>query len=159
MELVTTTIMTPIGSLTVAATATGLSFTGFDEPVPTRYAGSSGPAAEQTLAHAVDELEAYFAGRLRTFTVPIDLDRSSPFARTVLGAVAAVPFGATTTYGALATGMGRPTAVRAVGRANATNPVCLVVPCHRVVGADGSLTGYAFGLDRKRWLLDHEAGR
>ena len=69
-----------------------------------------------------------------------------------------VPYGATTTYGALATRIGRPSAVRAVGAANGRNPYCLVVPCHRVVGADGSLTGYAGGLDRKRFLLDLERG-
>jgi len=108
-------------------------------------------------APVAEQLDAYFAGRLRAFDVALDLV-GTPFQLEVWRALLEVPHGATTTYGALARRVGRPHAPRAVGAANGRNPVSIIVPCHRVVGADGSLTGYGWGLERKRFLLDLEAG-
>lgn len=104
-----------------------------------------------------EQLEAYFAGTLRDFDVPL-ATAGTPFQQQVWAALRAVPYGSTCTYGDLATAIGRPSAVRAVGAANGRNPVCVVVPCHRVVGAGGALTGYAGGLERKSWLLALESG-
>ncbi len=105
---------------------------------------------------AVDQLADWFAGRRRDF----DLDlraAGTEFQRAVWAELARVPFGQTTTYGQVARALGHPAASRAVGAAVGRNPISIVVPCHRVVGSAGRLTGYAGGLDRKRWLLDHEA--
>jgi len=101
---------------------------------------------------------AYFEGDLRAIdTLPVELV-GTPFQRSVWTALRAIPCGSTTSYSALAQRIDRPSAVRAVGLANGANPVGVVVPCHRVVGKDGSLTGYGGGMSRKRWLLDHESG-
>lgn len=101
------------------------------------------------------EVDAYFAGKSRRFTVSL-APHGTAFQRRVWAALADIPFGETRSYGQLAAELGNPGASRAVGRANATNPICLLVPCHRVIGADGSLTGFAFGEDIKRRLLIHE---
>lgn len=101
-------------------------------------------------------LAQYFEGRLSAIEALAVGAAGSAFQRGVWIALRAIPAGTTTTYGRLAEALGRPTACRAVGMANAVNPVAIVVPCHRVVGADGSLTGYGGGIERKRWLLDHE---
>lgn len=101
------------------------------------------------------QLDAYFGGERRRFDLALDL-RGTPFQLRVWAALQEIPFGATETYGALAARLGSPGASRAAGAANGHNPVSIVVPCHRVVGAGGRLTGYAGGLERKRWLLDHE---
>ena len=98
------------------------------------------------------ELLEYFRGERRAFTLPLD-PRGTPFRRRVWEALAAVPYGQTVTYGELARQIGSPRAVRAVGQANHHNPLPILLPCHRVVGADGSLTGYAGGLELKRFLL------
>jgi methylated-DNA-[protein]-cysteine S-methyltransferase len=104
------------------------------------------------------EMDAYFAGDLSALgRVPWTVV-GTDFQNTVWRALLDIPAGTTTTYGALAARIGRPAAVRAVGLANGANPVGLVIPCHRVIGADGSLTGYGGGLERKRWLLAHERG-
>jgi methylated-DNA-[protein]-cysteine S-methyltransferase len=101
-------------------------------------------------------LEAYFAGDLRAIDrVPVET-RGTPFQREVWAALRRIPAGDTMSYGALAARIDRRSAVRAVGRANGANPIGVVVPCHRVIGADTSLTGYGGGIDRKRWLLRHE---
>jgi methylated-DNA-[protein]-cysteine S-methyltransferase len=101
-------------------------------------------------------LEAYFAGALEQLDSIACHTGGTPFQRAVWTALRAIPPGRTMSYGALAAALGVPQAVRAVGRANGANPISVVVPCHRVVGADGSLTGYGGGLERKRWLLMHE---
>lgn len=103
------------------------------------------------------QLHEYFAGRRSAFEVRLAL-RGSPFQRLVWQALLRIPHGQTTTYGEIAKRVGRPAEARAVGWANASNPVAVIVPCHRVVGADGTLTGYAGGLERKRLLLDLESG-
>jgi methylated-DNA-[protein]-cysteine S-methyltransferase len=101
------------------------------------------------------QLESYGAGEAVVFDVPIAL-RGTPFQTGVWNALRAIPYGHTISYGELARRVGQPTAVRAVGRANGANPIAIVIPCHRVIGIDGSLTGYAGGLDRKRALLQLE---
>jgi methylated-DNA-[protein]-cysteine S-methyltransferase len=104
---------------------------------------------------ATEQLEAYFAGNLRDFDLPLVL-RGTDFQQAVWRALARVPFGETVSYSDLATAIGRPRAVRAVGAANGRNPIPIVLPCHRVIGRDGRLTGYAGGLDVKEQLLDFE---
>jgi methylated-DNA-[protein]-cysteine S-methyltransferase len=103
-----------------------------------------------------ESLAAFFRGELRALDALEVRTGGSAFQRRVWGALREIPSGATTTYGALARAIGRPTAFRAVGLANGANPIAIVVPCHRVIGADGALTGYGGGLERKRWLLEHE---
>jgi methylated-DNA-[protein]-cysteine S-methyltransferase len=107
------------------------------------------------LLEAARQLEAYFAGQRRAFDLPL-APAGSAFQREVRRALVAIPFGATRAYADLARALGRPSAARAVGAANARNPISIIVPCHRVVAGDGALTGYAGGLDAKRWLLAHE---
>jgi methylated-DNA-[protein]-cysteine S-methyltransferase len=114
-------------------------------------------SAAAPFARARDQLEQYFAGERREFELPLSMDRGSAFFQSVWRELLEIPYGATTTYGELARKLGHPTAARAVGLANGRNPISIVVPCHRVIGASGSLTGYAGGLERKRFLLDHEA--
>ena len=108
------------------------------------------------LEDAADQLGAYFAGELRLFALPLDLV-GTPFQLRAWRALADVPYGATVSYGEQARRLGRPAAARAVGAANGRNPVPIVLPCHRIVGADRSLVGFGGGLDRKAWLLEHEA--
>jgi methylated-DNA-[protein]-cysteine S-methyltransferase len=116
------------------------------------YAISDGPAP----GSAKQAIEAYFEGELdRLTTMPIRLGGTA-FQRDVWTALRAIPAGTTTSYGRLAANLGRPKASRAVGMANGSNPIALVVPCHRVIGSDGSLTGYGGGLPRKQWLIRHE---
>lgn len=104
------------------------------------------------------QLDEYFAGARRRFDLPLRAVGSA-FQTRVWGALAEIPYGETTSYGAVAMTIGAPTASRAVGLANGQNPISIVVPCHRVIGANGSLTGYGGGLDAKRWLLSHELSR
>lgn len=107
--------------------------------------------------HGLSEtITRYFAGELNAIDrIPVETG-GTPFQREVWRALREIPCGSTTSYGALAKRIGRPAAVRAVGLANGANPVAVVVPCHRVIGSNGSLTGYGGGIERKRWLLDHE---
>jgi methylated-DNA-[protein]-cysteine S-methyltransferase len=110
----------------------------------------------QTVSTSRRALEAYFDGELEAIgELPVQTS-GTPFQREVWAALRAIPTGKTTTYGRLAAALGRPKAMRAVGMANGSNPVSIIVPCHRVIGANASLTGYGGGIDRKRWLLKHE---
>jgi len=102
-----------------------------------------------------EQLKQYFAGRLRHFEIELG-GEGSPFQRSVWRALCKIPFATTESYGALARRIGNANASRAVGLANGKNPIGIIVPCHRVVGANGSLTGYGGGLERKKWLLEHE---
>jgi len=104
-----------------------------------------------------EQLEAYFAGERVEFDLPLNLDEATPFQRTVWQRLLEIPYAETISYGELAAQLGKPTAARAVGAANGRNPIAIIVPCHRVIGSAGSLTGYAGGLERKRFLLRHEA--
>ncbi|MFJ8110678.1 methylated-DNA--[protein]-cysteine S-methyltransferase [Streptomyces sp. NPDC096132] len=119
---------------------------------------SFGPRDDTLFGETEEQLEAYFKGALKEFTVPLLLDGGTPFQRAVWDQLRKIPYGETRSYGELAEFLGNPGASRAVGLANGKNPIGIIVPCHRVVGANGSLTGYGGGLDRKRRLLDFENG-
>ena len=121
-----------------------------------RFGGETAASADPLLLDAADQLRAYFAGELREFDLPLAA-RGTEFQRQVWAAVYAVPYGSTATYSEIAAAVGRPDACRAVGAANGRNPLPVIVPCHRIIGAAGGLTGYGGGLDRKRSLLDLEA--
>jgi methylated-DNA-[protein]-cysteine S-methyltransferase len=110
---------------------------------------------DQAFRHVREQLKAYFAGKLQRFEIAL-AGEGSAFQRTVWQALCKIPFGETESYGALARRIGNANASRAVGLANGKNPIGIIVPCHRVVGANGSLTGYGGGLERKQWLLEHE---
>ncbi|MEH0518458.1 methylated-DNA--[protein]-cysteine S-methyltransferase [Streptomyces stelliscabiei] len=116
-----------------------------------------GPRDDSLFAGAEQQLTAYFAGELREFTLELRL-HGTPFQRLVWERLVSIPYGETRAYGDLADDLGNPKASRAVGLANGRNPVSIIVPCHRVVGSDGSLTGYGGGVERKRRLLDFERG-
>jgi methylated-DNA-[protein]-cysteine S-methyltransferase len=111
--------------------------------------------ADEPFADVRRQLSEYFAGERRDFDVPLAM-AGTPFQRSVWGALREIRYGETTSYGELARRLGRPSATRAVGLANGRNPIAVIVPCHRVVGSDGSLTGYGGGLERKRLLLELE---
>jgi methylated-DNA-[protein]-cysteine S-methyltransferase len=107
---------------------------------------------------AVEQLREYFAGERLEFDLSL-APRGTPFQLEVWGALRTIPYGTTTSYGAIAKAIGRPSGPRAVGMANGRNPIAVIVPCHRVIGSSGALTGYGGGLDRKEWLLGLEARR
>ncbi|MGW7489825.1 methylated-DNA--[protein]-cysteine S-methyltransferase [Streptomyces sp. NPDC054786] len=149
---------TPVGPLTLVATGealTGLYMTDQRHRPPQETFGDPADPGGPPFAAAIAQLRAYFRGELTTFDLPLAL-RGTPFQRRVWAALCAIPYGETLSYGQLAERLGVPTAARAVGLANGRNPVGIIVPCHRVVGANGSLTGYGGGLDRKRRLLAFE---
>ena len=139
----------PIGLIEVGGTA--------EEIVSVRFVEERGEDASPGALgeKAVEQLGEYFGGDRRTFDLPIAL-HGTEFQRLVWRQLLAIPFGTTASYQDVANAVGRPRAVRAVGAANGQNPVSIVVPCHRVIGSDGSLTGYGGGLWRKEWLLRHE---
>jgi methylated-DNA-[protein]-cysteine S-methyltransferase len=121
-----------------------------------RFGGNEAAASsDPLLLEAADQLRAYFSGELREFDLPL-APRGTEFQRRVWAAVSTIPYGATATYSEIAGTVCRPSACRAVGAANGRNPLPVIVPCHRVIGAAGALTGYGGGLDRKRSLLDLE---
>ena len=152
---------TPIGTLHLASDGASLvacEFEGHERGLAHRlHRDGQVGAPDAILALARTELDAFFAGRLKAFTVPL-APRGTDFQRKVWSALCAIPYGDTTSYGTLAARIGAPAAVRAVGAANGKNPICVIVPCHRVIGADGSLTGFGGGLPRKRFLLGLERG-
>ncbi len=155
----------PLGLLFLARTERGLRFLEFMERRSLKRAIASHeeeyPDAKWEpslleLKHVADQLEAYFTGSITRFAVPLDVV-GSEFQRQVWGALLRIPYGETRSYGEVAKAIGQPKAARAVGLANNQNPVTIIIPCHRVIGADGSLTGYGGGLPRKRRLLELEA--
>jgi methylated-DNA-[protein]-cysteine S-methyltransferase len=160
MACVYTTLESPVGELRL--TSDGRSLTGLYLEAhggePLKGADPGWERDEAPFRDAITQLRAYFAGTLRAFDLPL-APAGTDFQKNVWSALAAIPFGETRSYGAIAREIGRPGAARAVGLANGSNPISIIVPCHRVIGADGTLTGYGGGLDRKRWLLAHEAGR
>lgn len=165
LEVTYATLDTPVGSLLLAATPAGLVRVAYPaedhDQVLTELAKRISPRmleAPARLDLVARQIEEYFTRRRRLFDLPLDLQLSHGFRRTVLSQLRQIDYGATASYAAVAAGAGRPKAVRAVGTACATNPLPLVVPCHRVVRSDGSLGGYGGGLDIKRALLDLEAG-
>lgn len=153
----TTHIDTPLGGVRLAATDAGLAGMWFDgqqhSPDPRGWQESP---HHPMLQQATAQLRAYFDGERAHFDLPLDLSHGTTFQRSVWQALLTIPRGTTTSYGALSRQVGRPAAVRAVGAAVGRNPISVIVPCHRVVGANGSLTGYAGGLVRKSALLTLE---
>lgn len=157
-QLVSTTIETPIGTLTLVASTAGLRAVLWphDDPARVRLGERSDNTADPTLATAAVQLGEYLAGSRRSFDLPLD-PVGTDFQRSAWEALRQIPFGTTISYGEQAERIGDRRKARAVGAANARNPLSIVVPCHRVVGSTGSLTGFAGGVDTKAWLLAHEA--
>jgi methylated-DNA-[protein]-cysteine S-methyltransferase len=155
---------TPLGAVWTAISDKGLVAVqiggdegDFTQGLAARFGAPLSPAEDQ-IAPIMQQIEAYLAGRRKIFEIPIHWEVMSHSQQKVLRVVYAIPFGETHSYGQIAAQIGKPRAARAVGRANATNPMPLVIPCHRVVGADGSLRGYrgGEGVKTKAWLLDLE---
>ena len=142
------TLHSPIGPLTAVVDAVGrlvsLTF------------GDATPSGDRTAVH--EQLREYFAGKRRTFDIPLAL-QGTEFQLAVWNELLRVPYGDTITYAELARRIGRPSAIRAVGAANGANPIPVIVPCHRVIGSNGTLTGYGGGIERKQWLLALEGRR
>ena len=150
---------TPLGVLSIVVAGDALRAMGWTDGAKrtSRAPSPLAPVPRRDPAGLTSALRAYFAGDLRILDrLPVDV-QGTPFQTTVWRALREIPCGETLSYGELARRIGRPAAVRAVGLANGANPVAIVVPCHRVIGASGTLTGYAGGLPRKRWLLAHES--
>lgn len=155
----------PMGACVIMATDTGICWAGTPgTPVSTglawvkrhlhsTYLVEDGMNA--ALQHAVEQMELYLSGECVQFSCPLDL-RGTPFQVSVWQILSTIPYGETRTYGEIARAVGRPTASRAVGAANGANPLAIIVPCHRVIGSSGSLTGYGGGLPTKKWLLELE---
>jgi methylated-DNA-[protein]-cysteine S-methyltransferase len=154
MSLHSKTIDSPVGKLKLAASEKGLVAILWENDAPQRVRlnGLVESKTNPVLAETERQLSEYFSGRRRKFTVPLDL-RGTPFQRNVWEALLAIPFGETRSYGELARQLGNSQAARAVGAATGRNPVSIVVPCHRLIGASGKLTGFAGGLDAKMRLL------
>ena len=158
-------LATPIGTIVVVVRDGRVCALDFED-VPehrmarlTRRLGGMAPRRVADPSGVVGKLRAYLAGRLDVLATIDVVTAGTPFQEAVWRAMRDIPAGETLSYGELARRIGQPAAVRAVGAASGANPVALVVPCHRVVGTDGSLTGYGGGLHRKRWLLAHEGAR
>jgi methylated-DNA-[protein]-cysteine S-methyltransferase len=155
----------PLGLLFIARSPRGLRYLEFMDrrSLKRTIAGHESTAPDATwepslleLKPVVDQLEGYFSGMLKDFTLPLDPD-GTEFQHAVWRTLLDIPYADTRSYGDVAREIGQPKAARAVGLANNQNPIAIVVPCHRVVGAGGSLVGYGGGMHRKKWLLDHEA--
>jgi len=162
MHLETAEVRSPVGPWSLVASPGGLCLLHFsadwDEvgKILSRRFGAVSLADTKDPCEAVSRLQAYFGGDLRALeAIPVDTGGTA-FQQEVWAALRRIPAGRTTCYAALAATIGRPAATRAVGAANGANPVAVVIPCHRVIGKDGGLTGYGGGLERKAWLLRHE---
>ncbi len=158
--LLMTRYQSPLGWYTLVSSVRGIVCVSPEEHFPPFLArwqkdGTMVLEGDGYNTRTASELDAYFAGKLRLFTVPLDL-RGTDFYRLAWEFLCTIPYGETRTYGEMARALGRPAASRAVGQANGSNPVSIIVPCHRVVGANGKLVGYGGGLDRKQALLDLE---
>ena len=156
-DIFKTRIDSPLGPITLAATTQGLAGLWFDDQKH-QPPWQDWPVQDDdpVLRQAAAELHAYFDGQRTKFAVPLDLRGGTPFQQSVWQALMHIPYGVCTTYGSLGAALNNPKAVRAVGAAVGRNPLGIIVPCHRVLGADGSLTGYAGGLGRKAALLQLE---
>jgi methylated-DNA-[protein]-cysteine S-methyltransferase len=145
----------PIGPLILVSDGVclvGLHFSGWKPPL------TAGRRFDEVLRKTTRQLDAYFGGQLKSFDIPLK-PAGTPFQLRVWSALRDIPFGETRSYGQMASAIGTPSAMRAVGAANGRNPIAIVVPCHRVIGADGSLTGFGGGIERKRFLLRLEQGQ
>jgi methylated-DNA-[protein]-cysteine S-methyltransferase len=167
LPLASTTVDTPLGPLTLMASPPGLRSVGWEgEAVGFVSEGGSSLSGSEAVADrsstaeilrtAAAQLDEYFRGLRKTFDLPLD-PPGTPFQRAAWEILRTIPFGHTMTYGEQARRLGSANKARAVGAANGRNPLPIIVPCHRVIGADGSLTGFAAGVERKAWLLRHEA--
>ena len=147
----------PMGKILMAASDRGVCYLNFIDDAITVESDSyrSIESLHPFLQKLITELDSYFAGNTKLFSVPLDL-QGTDFQKKVWEAVAAIPYGESVSYAKLSGALGNPDAIRAVANANARNPVLIIVPCHRVIGTDGSLTGYAAGLHRKKFLLELE---
>jgi methylated-DNA-[protein]-cysteine S-methyltransferase len=141
----------PVGTLTLVEDDGALAGVYLDTYTPPKAERRASPLLDQARA----QLNEYFEGKRDDFELPLKLD-GTDFQRAVWKALTKIPFGEVRSYADIAKAIGKPTAVRAVGAANGANPIAVIVPCHRVIGSDGSLTGYGGGLPRKKWLLAHE---
>jgi methylated-DNA-[protein]-cysteine S-methyltransferase len=150
-----TVVASPVGSLTLVGDGTALIGLYFDGHLRTPRVTDLGPRVDNGFETAKQQLAEYFAGTRREFDLEL-APRGSAFEKQVWALLTKIPYGETRTYGQLATELGDPGAAQAVGNANGWNPISVIVPCHRVVGTSGGLTGYAGGLDRKRFLLSLE---
>ncbi|MGH8173444.1 MAG: methylated-DNA--[protein]-cysteine S-methyltransferase [Rhodanobacteraceae bacterium] len=146
---------TPIGPLVLVGEQDALTHLLLPKDGKPAHVAPEWQRAPARLREARAQLTAYFAGKLLTFDIPI-APRGTAFQRAVWDELQRIPYGDTISYADLARRIRKPSAMRAVGAANGANPISLIVPCHRVIGADGTLTGYGGGLPAKRWLLDHE---
>jgi len=151
------TVPSPIGELTLAGIGSTLTHLLMSEQAHSPDRRGWEPADADAFADVATQLEAYFAGALTEFDVDMRLDGSG-FQCRVWAALTTIPYGQTRSYGEIADQIGAPTAARAVGAANGRNPISIIVPCHRVIGSAGRLTGYGGGIDRKRILLELEMG-
>lgn len=152
-----TEIESPIGPITLIAGERGLRSVWIQKTDKNKPALDGLKRDPAFLREATAQLTAYFAGELKQFELAIDAGHGTVFQQAVWQALRTIPFGQTASYRDIALQIDAPKAVRAVGAANGRNPIAIIVPCHRVIGANGSLTGYAGGIDNKRWLLAHEA--
>lgn len=148
------------GPVYMAATERGLAGMWFTDqrhlPDVSQWTRCDNASQPNVIKEAHQQLQAYFAGKLKQFDLPLDLSAGTAFQQSVWQTILAIPYGKTATYGAVSRALGNPLAIRAVGTATGRNPIGIIVPCHRVMGADGSLTGYAGGLDRKEAFLTLE---
>jgi methylated-DNA-[protein]-cysteine S-methyltransferase len=145
----------PLGELVITLQGDGIS--GLYTPNHREQIVANGQENPALFSEVQRQLDAYFAGDLRIFDLPLS-PNGTEFQQTVWQELLKIPYGETISYGQLATRLGDPNLSRAVGAANGQNPISIIVPCHRVIGASGKLTGYAGGLETKQWLLDHESG-
>lgn len=157
LDRVHTVVATPVGDLTLVRAGSALAGVYFPEHKPAPAVGRLGLGSSEGFEAITTQLSEYFAGDRRLFELTLD-PVGTEFQQSVWAALRTIPYGETWTYSDLARAIGRPTSVRAVASANARNPLSIVVPCHRVIGMSGSLTGFAGGVERKRLLLDLESG-
>lgn len=158
MSLTVSAIDSPVGTLRVVASDDALLAVLWPDERDGRvtFDDEPSPGTNAVVASTARQLDEYFTGGRRNFDLPLDL-RGTDFQQQVWRSLPEIPYGETSTYAKQAASIGRPRAIRAVGSANGRNPLSIVLPCHRIVAANGSLAGFAGGLDTKRWLLDHEA--
>ena len=154
--MISSTYKSPIGTLRLVSDGEAITHLEFETnkyPAPKYPRGS-----DKIIEQAKEELDAYFAGRLKDFKVPVR-PQGTPFQEAAWKALSKIPYGVTRSYGEQARAVGKPKAVRAIGAANGRNPIPIIIPCHRVIGADGSLTGFGGGVETKQFLLELEQGQ
>jgi len=154
--MISATHKTPIGTLTLVSDGEAITYVDFEN---TKYPSPKFPrGGDKIIEQAKKELDAYFAGKLKEFKVPVR-PQGTDFQQAAWKALTKIPYGVTRSYGDQARAIGKPKAVRAIGAANGRNPIPIIIPCHRVIGADGSLTGFGGGMATKQFLLELEQGQ